>query len=158
MMHERRHPAILPLRTRTKAHKLPLEENTERLTSPFHVSRRSCDWVYQRGNWFRPVSFAFWLMDAVSQNPHSCEEFAQQGCKVYATARKLESIGEFRGKTIEKLALDVNSDEGVNNVVQHIANTEGKIDLVVNNAGFFVPGALRRPLTRSCSSHLKRLK
>lgn len=87
----------------------------------------------------------------LSHKTPSCEEFAQQGCKVYATARKLESIGEFRSKTIEKLALDVNSDEGVNNVVQHITNAEGKIDIIVNNAGFFVPGALRRPLTRSCS-------
>ncbi|KAF9076052.1 oxidoreductase [Rhodocollybia butyracea] len=71
-----------------------------------------------------------------------CEEFAAQGCKVYATARnptKMESITHPR---IEKLALDVTSDADVNRVVDHIIAKEGKIDIVVNNAGTGAAGPL----------------
>lgn len=71
-----------------------------------------------------------------------CNEFAQQGCKVYATSRKVESIGDFADSLVEKLALDVTSDEAVERVVKHIAEVEGKIDVVVNNAGLFYAGPL----------------
>ncbi|KAG5654709.1 hypothetical protein H0H81_007465 [Sphagnurus paluster] len=71
-----------------------------------------------------------------------CEEFARQGCKVYATSRRVETIGEFQSPHVEKLALDVTSNEDVASVVKHITDAEGKIDIVVNNAGYFCPGAL----------------
>ncbi|KAF5384872.1 hypothetical protein D9615_001337 [Tricholomella constricta] len=71
-----------------------------------------------------------------------CNEFARQGCKVYATSRKVETIGEFSYPTVQKLALDVTSDEAVESVVKHVATVEGKIDIVVNNAGFFSAGPL----------------
>ncbi|KAF8973623.1 oxidoreductase [Flammula alnicola] len=69
-----------------------------------------------------------------------CEEFALQGCKVYATSRRVETIADFKDGTIEKLALDVNSDESVSQVLEHIVEKEGKIDVVVNNAGVIAPG------------------
>jgi len=71
-----------------------------------------------------------------------CNEFARQGCKVYATSRKVESIADFPYSSVEKLALDVTSDEAVERVVKHIAEVEGKIDVVVNNAGLAFPGPL----------------
>ncbi|KAG6832539.1 hypothetical protein H0H92_000168 [Tricholoma furcatifolium] len=43
---------------------------------------------------------------------------------------------------VEKLALDVNDDEAVERVVKHIAEAEGKIDIVVNNAGYINAGPL----------------
>ena len=69
-----------------------------------------------------------------------CDEFARRGCKVYATSRKVESIGDFQHDTVEKLALDVTSDEDVQKAVEHILEVEGKIDIVVNNAGMICPG------------------
>ena len=69
-----------------------------------------------------------------------CEEFARRGCKVYASSRKIETIADFEDKTIEKISLDVTSDEGVQNALKHIVEKEGKIDVVVNNAGFISPG------------------
>jgi 1-acylglycerone phosphate reductase len=74
---------------------------------------------------------------------HSCEEFARRGCKVYATSRNLDTIGDFQDTGIRKLALDVTSDDAVQRVVQDIAESEGKIDVVVNNAGLLCPGMLR---------------
>ena len=69
-----------------------------------------------------------------------CEEFARQGCKVYATSRKIETIADFGDRTIEKMSLDVTSDESVRNALSHVVEKEGKIDVVVNNAGVIAPG------------------
>jgi NAD(P)-dependent dehydrogenase (short-subunit alcohol dehydrogenase family) len=50
----------------------------------------------------------------------------------------------FKDLTIEKLALDVTSDEDIDRVIKTILDAEGRIDIVVNNAGImgigkFVP-------------------
>ncbi|KAI0701031.1 oxidoreductase [Cytidiella melzeri] len=70
------------------------------------------------------------------------DEYASQGCKVYATARRLESMATFQHPNIEKMALDVLSDEQAKAVVQDIIEKEGKIDVLVNNAGVGCSGAL----------------
>ncbi|KAF4623779.1 hypothetical protein D9613_002174 [Agrocybe pediades] len=74
-----------------------------------------------------------------------CEQFALQGCKVYATARNIAKIADFGagyGSSIEKFALDVNNDESVKRCIDHIVEKEGKIDVLVNNAGVTSPGPL----------------
>ena len=79
-----------------------------------------------------------------------CEEFAHQGCKVYATSRKIESIADFSDGTIEKISLDVTSDESVQNALNHIVEKEGQIDVVVNNAGLLAPGTRLHVSEKSC--------
>jgi len=64
-----------------------------------------------------------------------CEEFAAKSCKVYATSRNIATIGAFKNPSIEKLAFDVTSDNDVERVIKTILDAEGKIDIVVNNAG-----------------------
>jgi NAD(P)-dependent dehydrogenase (short-subunit alcohol dehydrogenase family) len=76
---------------------------------------------------------------------HSCEAFAHQGCKVYATSRNLDTIGDFQHPGIRKLALDVTSDDAIQRVVQGIVESEGRIDIVVNNAGLLGPGMALSP-------------
>ncbi|KAF6766612.1 hypothetical protein DFP72DRAFT_867129 [Ephemerocybe angulata] len=71
-----------------------------------------------------------------------CEEFARQGCKVYATSRRVETIAESSFPSIERLPLDVTSDESVAKAVEHIIEQDGKLDILVNNAGALVPGPL----------------
>lgn len=71
-----------------------------------------------------------------------CEAFARQGCKVYATSRSVDTIGDFNDAGIQKLALDVTSDDAVQRVVQDIAEREGRINVLVNNAGISSPGPL----------------
>ncbi|PPQ67156.1 hypothetical protein CVT25_005757 [Psilocybe cyanescens] len=71
-----------------------------------------------------------------------CEEFALQGCKVYATSRNTTKIADFSDGNVEKLALDVNSDESIAEVLKYILEKDGKIDVVVNNAGVTSPGPL----------------
>ncbi|PIL27874.1 hypothetical protein GSI_09996 [Ganoderma sinense ZZ0214-1] len=70
----------------------------------------------------------------------SCEEYARQGCKVYATARRLEAMDAFTAPNIEKLTLDVMKQDNINEVVKTIIENEGRIDVLVNNAGVLCAG------------------
>ncbi|PCH34064.1 oxidoreductase [Wolfiporia cocos MD-104 SS10] len=71
-----------------------------------------------------------------------CEEFASRGCKVYATARRMEAMDKLGHANIVKLRLDVTDDANVTDVVQTIIDREGKIDVLVNNAGILSTGAI----------------
>ncbi|KAG6328169.1 hypothetical protein ID866_10920 [Astraeus odoratus] len=71
---------------------------------------------------------------------HLCEQFAERGCIVYATSRRLESMEGFTHDKIRTMAMDVTKDEDVQTVVQKILADEGKIDIVVNNAGALAIG------------------
>jgi len=46
--------------------------------------------------------------------------------------------------TIERMRLDVTSDDDVNKVIQEIVAKEGRIDIVVNNAGRIAIGMCQR--------------
>lgn len=63
-------------------------------------------------------------------------EFHKRGTRVFATARRLETLDDLRAKGIETFALDVTSDESIQAAVAHIAEaTGGTLDILVNNAG-----------------------
>jgi short-subunit dehydrogenase len=60
------------------------------------------------------------------------------GYKVYGTSRRGVQAGQ---RSFEMLPLDVTSDESVGAVVRELMRLEGRIDLLVNNAGFGVAPA-----------------
>ena len=63
-------------------------------------------------------------------------EFAAQGCRVFATARSLRSLGNLSSAGIEVLTLDVTSQESIDSLKADIASlTNGKLDVLYNNAG-----------------------
>jgi NAD(P)-dependent dehydrogenase (short-subunit alcohol dehydrogenase family) len=66
------------------------------------------------------------------------ERLAMAGYKVYGTNRRGAQAGQ---RSFEMLALDVTSDESVEAVVREVIRLEGRIDLLVNNAGFGVAPA-----------------
>ncbi|POY74386.1 hypothetical protein BMF94_2580 [Rhodotorula taiwanensis] len=70
-----------------------------------------------------------------------CEEFAARGCIVYASARRLASL-ETLSLGINRLELDVGSLESCTAAVQRIIKEQGRIDVLVNNAGAGGAGAL----------------
>jgi NAD(P)-dependent dehydrogenase (short-subunit alcohol dehydrogenase family) len=69
----------------------------------------------------------------------TAERLAAAGYKVYGTSRRGKLPGQ---RPFEMLALDVTNDGSVDALVQQVIQREGRIDLLVNNAGFGVaPGA-----------------
>lgn len=64
-----------------------------------------------------------------------CTHFAPHAKVVYATARRLEAMAPFPTGNIKVLQMDVSTDESVDRSVKEILNREGRIDIVVSNAG-----------------------
>ena len=68
----------------------------------------------------------------------TAELLANSGYKVYGTSRKGVQTTQ---RLYKMIALDVNSDESIEAAIKEVIQIEGRIDLVVNNAGFGVaPG------------------
>ncbi len=68
----------------------------------------------------------------------TAELLANSGYTVYGTSRKLAQASQ---RTYKMIALDVNSEESIDAALKEVIKIEGRIDLVVNNAGFGVsPG------------------
>lgn len=61
---------------------------------------------------------------------------AEQGHKVYGAARRTERMESLRPFGVTPLALDVTSDVSAKEVVEYIIRQDGRIDVLVNNAGY----------------------
>ncbi|HZF36382.1 MAG TPA: oxidoreductase, partial [Candidatus Angelobacter sp.] len=68
----------------------------------------------------------------------TAERLAKAGYKVYGTSRRGAQAGK---RSFEMLPLDVTSDESVEAAVSDVMRRHGRIDLLVNNAGFGVAPA-----------------
>jgi NAD(P)-dependent dehydrogenase (short-subunit alcohol dehydrogenase family) len=68
----------------------------------------------------------------------TAQRLAAAGYKVYGTSRRGAQSGQ---RSFEMLPLDVTSDESVEAAVTALIRQEGRIDLLVNNAGFGVAPA-----------------
>jgi NAD(P)-dependent dehydrogenase (short-subunit alcohol dehydrogenase family) len=70
------------------------------------------------------------------------QEFHRRGHIVYATARRIDSIAALSEQGIRTLRLDVNDDDSIAAAFAIIAKEQGRIDVLVNNAGFSQLGAV----------------
>lgn len=61
---------------------------------------------------------------------------AQQGHKVYGAARRTERMEPLREYGVVPLSLDVTSDTSAQEAIAEIIEAEGRIDVLVNNAGY----------------------
>jgi NAD(P)-dependent dehydrogenase (short-subunit alcohol dehydrogenase family) len=68
----------------------------------------------------------------------TAERLATAGYKVYGTSRHGATPGE---RPFEMCSLDVTSDESVEAAVREVIRLDGRIDLLVNNAGFSIAPA-----------------
>jgi len=68
----------------------------------------------------------------------TARRLAADGYTVYGTSRR---VGQSEQRSFTMLPLDVTSDESVHAVVSEVIQREGRIDLLVNNAGFGVAPA-----------------
>ena len=69
-------------------------------------------------------------------------EFGKRGHRVYATARRAESLAGLEADGIRGLALDVNDDASIARALETVSREAGHLDLLVNNAGFSQVGAV----------------
>jgi NAD(P)-dependent dehydrogenase (short-subunit alcohol dehydrogenase family) len=67
---------------------------------------------------------------------------AGSGWKVYASARRPETISELRDAGCQTLALDVTDEQSMRAAVDSIERAEGAVGVLVNNAGYSQSGAI----------------
>ena len=67
---------------------------------------------------------------------------AKQGHKVYAAARRVERMEPLREWGVVPLQMDVTDEESMRQGVQTLLDREGRIDVLVNNAGYGFFGAV----------------
>ncbi len=67
---------------------------------------------------------------------------AKEGFKVYAGARRIDRMKDLETLGIIPVNMDVTNEENNAKIVNYIVETEGRIDVLINNAGFGLYGSI----------------
>lgn len=70
------------------------------------------------------------------------EEFAKQGHRVFATARRPDSIADLKRDRVDVLRLDVTDSDSIQESIAAVIERAVGIDILVNNAGYGQMGAV----------------
>jgi NAD(P)-dependent dehydrogenase (short-subunit alcohol dehydrogenase family) len=71
------------------------------------------------------------------------EGLQARGYRVFATARRSESVAELNAAGLESLQLDLSDSASIHRAVDEVlARTDGQLYALFNNAGFAIPGAV----------------
>lgn len=72
----------------------------------------------------------------------TAEKLLDEGHTVYAAARRLEAMRDLEERGATALRMDITEEEDVAAVVDRITDERGGVDVLVNNAGFGLYGAV----------------
>jgi NAD(P)-dependent dehydrogenase (short-subunit alcohol dehydrogenase family) len=70
------------------------------------------------------------------------EELLKTDAQIVATARNVAALDDLNGKRLLKLALDVTQPKAITSGVEQAVKNFGRIDVLVNNAGYGMVGAI----------------
>lgn len=80
----------------------------------------------------------------------AAEKFAQNGCQVFGTVRNIANAKSISG--VELIEMDVRNDESVNQGIQFVINKTKRIDILVNNSGVALLGAIEETSINEATS------
>lgn len=69
-------------------------------------------------------------------------QLKSQGHIVYGAARRLEEMNDLKDKGVKTLSLDITNEASVKACIDEILKNEGRIDVLINNAGYGSYGAV----------------
>lgn len=73
----------------------------------------------------------------------TCADYLQgRGYRVYGTSRRATALGDEPVAGLRMIAMDVTSEASVQQAVDLVLAREGRIDVVVNNAGYGIAGSV----------------
>ncbi len=72
----------------------------------------------------------------------SAVSLVKAGYMVYGAARRTDLLGKLLAWGAKTISLDVTNEESMKNCIDEVIKAEGKIDLLVNNAGYGLGGSI----------------
>jgi len=72
----------------------------------------------------------------------TAQRLLKDGLTVYVAARRVEKMEDLKSQGAIPLAMDITKEEDVQHVIKTIAAQQGGVDVLVNNAGYAIYGAV----------------